>query len=361
MKANKPREALAKVNEADSVSNKTSYENFIIERMRGPAAAGAGDSQTAAKAFEAVINFGRLSAAEQLKLIEAMTGTYYRSKEYAKAISWAQRYFKDGGTNGQVRTLLVQSQYLSGDFSGAAKALNTEIGADEKAGRAPTKEKLLLLANCYLKLEDFGGYANTLEGLVTYYPKTAYWADLITRIIKKPGFSDRMLLDVYRLQYATGNVREVNDYMEMTQLALQAGLPAEAGKIVSEGFSKNILGTGADADRQKRLRDLANKQAGDDQKALPQNEAQANAAKEGNALTNVGYAYVTIGEFDKGIALIEKGIEKGGLKHPEDAKLHLGLVYLQAGNKAEAVPILKSVRGTDGAADLARLWILQAK
>lgn len=361
IKAQKFKEALVKVREVDAIGNKTAYESFIVERMRGAAAAGAGDNETAIKAFEVVINSGRLAPAERIKMTEAVAGTHYRAKDYAKAIVWGQRYFKDGGSNPQIRTLVIQSQYLSGDYAGAAKGAAAEVANDEKAGKTPAEDQLQLLANCNLKLKDYAGYAATLERLVTHYPKKQYWADLITRIAKKPGFSDRLSLDVYRLQRATGNLHEAGDYLEMAQLALQAALPAEAKKIVDEAFGKNVLGTGGDADRHKRLRDLANKQAADDQKAMPQSEGPASAAKDGNAAANVGFAYVTAGQTAKGIQLMELGIEKGSLRRPEDVKLHLGLAYLQAGNKAKAAQVLKSVQGKDGAADLSRLWLIHAK
>jgi hypothetical protein len=75
----------------------------------------------------------------------------------------------------------------------------------------------------------------------------------------------------------------------------------------------------------------------------------------------VGYVYVTMGQFDKGIQLIEQGIAKGGLKRPEDAKLHLGMAQLQAGkNKGKAVQTLRSVQGADGGSDLGRLWAVYA-
>jgi Tfp pilus assembly protein PilF len=359
MKAQKYKEALAKIREADAVSGKTAYENYILDRMRGSAASGAGETELAAKSFEAVINSGKLPEAEQVKLMEAVAGTYYRAKEYGKAAAWAHRYFKGGGSSASMRTLLMQAQYLNGEYAEAAKAINDAVAADEKAGRTPSEEQLQLLANCYLKLNDKTGYANALEKLVVHHPKKEYWADLLARIQRKPGFSDRLSLDVYRLMFATGNLREGGDFMEMAQLALQAGLPAEAKKIVADGFAKGVLGSGAEADRHKRLRDLANKQTDDDRKGLAEDEKTAASAKEGEALVKVGYAFVTNGDLDKGIAMMEQGIAKGGLKRAEDAKLHLGMAYLQAGNRAKAVQVLRSVGGADGAADLARLWIAQ--
>jgi len=77
-------------------------------------------------------------------------------------------------------------------------------------------------------------------------------------------------------------------------------------------------------------------------------------------LINTGFAYVASGQFERGIELMELGIRKGGLKHPEDAQLHLGIAYLRGGQREQAVRAFKSVHGTDGAADLARLWIIYA-
>ena len=76
----------------------------------------------------------------------------------------------------------------------------------------------------------------------------------------------------------------------------------------------------------------------------------------------IGYAYVTMGQADKGISLIEQAIAKGGLKRPEDAKLRLGMAQLQSGakNRAKALQTLRSVQGADGATDLGKLWALFA-
>lgn len=63
----------------------------------------------------------------------------------------------------------------------------------------------------------------------------------------------------------------------------------------------------------------------------------------------------------KGIPLIEAGIRRGSLQHPEGAKLHLGILLSQAGQKAKATQVLKTVQGDDGVRDLANLWALLAR
>lgn len=356
IKAKKYKEALAKIQEADAVPNKTAYESFILDRMRGAVAMSAGDVDLAAKSFDAVINSGKLPAAEQLKIIEAMAGTYYRAKDYGKAVAWSQRYLKQDEGNAQMRTLLIQSQYLHGDYAAAAKELSAEFQADDKAGRVPSEERMKLLGDSYAQINDNAGYVSVLERLVAHYPKKEYWADLLARLQRKPNFSDRLALDLFRLQMATGNLTSPNNYMEMAQLALQTGFPAEAKKVVDKGFESAALGSGPEADRHKRLRELVNKRALEDQKSLGEGDAQAEAAKTGVALVNTGYNYVANGKFDKGIPMMEAGIAKGGLKRPEDDKLHLGIACLQAGNRSKAAQVLKTVQGSDGTAELARLW-----
>ncbi len=90
----------------------------------------------------------------------------------------------------------------------------------------------------------------------------------------------------------------------MAQLALQAGLPAEALRIVEQGYRAGVLGAGAEAARHQRLRDLATKQAGDAKAAIAGQAAEAAGDKEGDRLVQVGFAHVSMGEFDRGLQLI---------------------------------------------------------
>jgi hypothetical protein len=363
IKAQKFKEALAKVREADAVPNKNANESYTVERMRIAAASGAGDAETAAKSFEALKASGKLPAAEQLRMLESLAGSFYRAKDYAKTVTWGKRYLAEGGSNSVIRTLVIQSQYLGGDYAGATKELVVEVQADERAGRVPAEDRLKLLLNAAQRINDNGSYVMAMERLVAHYPKKEYWADLLGRVQRKPNFSDRLALDVYRLMLASGSMRNANDYMEMAQLAVQAGLPGEGKQVVDKGFAAGVLGTGtpAEADRHRRLKDLVTKRTEEDKASLAERQAQAASAKTGNDLVDLGFAQSFNGEPKKAIALMEQGIAKGGLKRTDDAKLHLGIAWLMAGEAARAQATFKTVTGNDGTADLARLWSLLAR
>jgi outer membrane protein assembly factor BamD (BamD/ComL family) len=361
IKAGKYSEALQKVRDADAVGGKNANESYMIERMRIAAASGAGDVDTAAKSFEALNASGKLASADKLRMIESIAVAQYRARDYAKAMQWGQRYFKEGGTSAAIRTMLIQSQYLSGDYAGAARELTTEIQAAEKSGTPPAEDRLNLLLNAALKLGDNNASVFAVERLVTYYPKKQYWVDLLSRLQRKPSFSDRLALDVYRLSLATGSMSAANDYMEMAQLALQAGLAAEGKQVVDKGFAAGVLGVGAEAERHKRLRDLVAKKLAEEKAAQGEAEKQAGTDKDGTALVNMGFGLVFNGQAAKGLQMMQQGIAKGGLRRPEDAKLHLAIAYLTTGDNAKAQATLRSVGGSDGTADLARLWSLYAR
>ena len=343
IKAQRYKEALAKVREAEAVGARNANETYMIERMRIAAASGAGEVDTAARSFEALNGSARVSPADKVRMIESIAVGYYRAQQYPKSMQWSQRYFKEGGTNPAIRTMLIQSQYLSGDFAGASKELMAEITAAERAGQAPAEDRLKLLLNAATKQGDNNAYVFAMEKLVTYYPKKEYWVDLLSRMQRKPSFSDRLSLDAYRLSLATGSMSAPADYMEMAQLALQADLASEGKQVVDKGISSGALSTGAQADRAKRLKALIDKKLAEEAASRAEDERQAAAAKSGDAMVSLGMSLVYAGEAPKGVQMMQQGIAKGGLKRPEDAKLHLGIAQLVAGDKAKAQATFKAV------------------
>lgn len=351
-------QALEKIKELNAFEKKTPYEEFSIQRMFAVVASNTGNTELLASSFDAMINSSFLSMAEKIKFSEGMAGTYYNEKKYDLAKKWALRNLELDKNNKQITELLPRIMYLQEDFAGAVKELNLQLQASDLANNVPSFDMLHLMISCHLKTKDMAGYTSILERMVAHYPKKEYWGDLLYRVVGKPTFAERLRLDWYRLLLKTDNLEEPAQYIEMAELALMAGLPHEAKQIVEAGYTANMLGTGKDAAKHKPLRDKVTKQAAEDAKSMEVGDAAAKSAKTGIGMVNTGYNYVVYGQFEKGIALIEQGIAKGGLKAPEEAKLHLGMAYLQSGNKAKAAEIFKTIQGTDGAADLGRYWLL---
>jgi hypothetical protein len=359
-RAKKYRDALAKLQETDRVGNKTGNETFTIERMRLSVASAAGDNDAVIRSGEIIVVANKLPSKDQLQLILVLANSYFKANNYAKAAKMYERYFSEGGTDGSARQYMIQAKSLGGDSAGALKETKAEIQAAEKAGRVPSQSTLDTYAYAVQKSGDKAAYLATLEKLVMYYGKKEYWVNLLNSVERKPDFSSRLTMDLYRLKLAVGELKKTSDFMEMAQIAIQDGNSAEALKIIEQGYKSGILGVGPEAARHGRLKDLANKRLAESKSARTALEADALKNNDGMALANLGFAYATGGEYDKGISLMEQGVKKDNLKHPDDANLHLGMAYLMAGKKAAGLKTLKAVQGKDGTADLARFWTIYA-
>lgn len=357
LKAGKAKEALAKVREAEAVSGRTATEQLTIDRMKAAAAQRAGDMATAIQALEAI--FAKAGGAEQGQVAEQLASAYAQQRNNAKATEWINKAVQAGNNSAGVRQMQSYLLGSSGDFNAIAREAGAAVAAAEQAGRRPDEGDLLRLADAQQRTGQTAPHSATLEKLLLNYPKKDYWNAYLGRLPRKSGFSTRFELDVLRLRLASGTLSKTEDFMEMAQLAIQAGLPAEGRRIAEQGFKAGLLGTGAEAARHQRLLDLAKKREAEGTEAIAAQIATAQTEVEGDGLVRVGYAQVSLGNVDAGLKLIEQGIAKGKLKRPDEAKLRLGMAQLQSPRtKAAAIQTLRSVRGTDGSAEIARLWTL---
>ncbi|MFM7505591.1 MAG: tetratricopeptide repeat protein [Rubrivivax sp.] len=355
LRAGKAREALAKAREADAVAGKTAAEQLLIDRMKAAAAQRANDFPTAIAALEAV--HPKVSGAEAGQIAEQLAAAYAQTRNNAKATEWVNKAVAAGNSSATLRQLQQFLLSNSGDFNAIARDAAAAVQAAEQAGRRPAEDDLLRLADAQNRLGQTNAYVATLEKLLLNYPKKDYWNAYLGRLARKSGFSQRLELDVLRLRLASGTLTKTEEYMEMAQLSLQAGFPAEARRIVEQGYANKLLGTGPEAGRHQRLRDLAVKQEADSKASIGGLTTEAEQAKDGDALVKWGYAYVTLGELDKGIAIIQQGLAMPGLKRPDEARLRLGMAQIQsAKTRAAGQQTLRAVRGADGTADIARLW-----
>jgi hypothetical protein len=357
LKAGKAKEALTKVREAEAAPGITAAERQTIDGMKASAAQRAGDMATAVQALESLA--GRASGAQLGSYAEQIASAYVQQRNNAKASEWLAKAVAAGNSSAGVKQLQSYLQSASGDYAAIARDAGAAVAKAEQAGSRPDESELLRLADAQQRTGNLPGYGATLEKLLLNYPKKDYWNAYLGRLPRKAGFADRFLVDVLRLRLASGTLSKTEDYMELAQLSLQQGLPSEARRVAEQGVKAGLMGTGGDADRHKRLLELAVKEENQAKAKLAGQATEAETFKEGDGLVKVGSAYVALGEVDKGIEFIRKGIEKGNLKRPEDAKLRLGLAQLkQPKTKAAAVQTLRTVKGTDGAADIARLWMI---
>jgi len=351
------KEGLAKLNEADAIAGKTPYEAYIQERLRGPAAAGAGETAVAVKSFQLAYDTGRLNAAERIQFSEAIAVAQFQQKDFKAAALWTKRAIENGSKAAQIKTIMIRALLLSEDFAQATKEIDASIAEDQKVGRAPTQEMLLFATTAAYKQNNDAAYINALELLVVNYPSNEYWTDFIGRVARNPNIAERYMSDIFRLKLTLGQPLTAAQYLFMAQTAKGAGFPIDATKVMDAGFAAGVLTTV----EHKQFRDLVAKDAADDVKNMTKSSAEAAKAKEGPGLFNSGLNYVYNGETDKGLNMMEQGIRRAGIRRPDDARLRLGIAFALAGEKVAAAETLAEVKGSEGATEVARVWTAYTK
>lgn len=351
-----------RVNQAEALPNKTPYETYAVNRVKMVLASISGNDAGVAAAAEEVIKSGFEPKESQAKLVLAIADVQYKAKNYGATVEQLKRYQALGGDMTTARPLLVRAMYLNKDYAGAKTELQQIVADAEKAGKTPTQEDLKLLLSSAHESKDSAAYAGAVEKMVAYYPTDEYWNELIrVGVIKKPGFSQDNFMTVLRLEFAAVKTMREEDYIDLAETALRDGFPTEAKNVMDAGYAAGVLGKGANAKAHGQLRDRANKSAADDAKSIASTEASATKSKNGAGLVNLGWAYSTMGQHDKGIGFIQQGIAKGGLKQPDEAKLRLGIAQYKAGRKDEAIKTFDSVKAGGGLSDAARVWVMLLK
>ena len=362
-KQNKPAEALARFAEVDALAAPNPLEIFTIERLRAVVNMAAGNSAAAGKALEKALLTERGTTPDRVALMEHLVLIQYRAKQYADAAVWAGRYLALGGQREQLRQVQGQALYLSGQFQPAVDILQPRLAAELAAGRVPDEVDIRLLASAFQQLKNTTAYASTLETLVRFYPKPEVWADLLFRVMQRKDFPAYLEIDLRRLMQQTGAITSMADALDHAQLAITAGYPAEAKKVLELAKVNTQPDAPEDVTKLNNLLAEATRLQAEDDKQLPQLDAQLAQARDGNPLVNMGLNLALGGQAPRGAALIAQGIEKGGLRQPEAARLRLAFAHHLAGQKDQARQALQTLTGASSEALLARLWLLhlQAK
>jgi tetratricopeptide (TPR) repeat protein len=353
--------ALAKIHEAQALPDKTPFDEYTIAEFGCNANIGAGNYADAAKDCETRLNSSFMPQGDVPQLTRALLALNFQVKNYDKAIEFGQRAIKGGFATDDNKNLVAQAYYLKGNFKEAQKTEQALVDQEIKAGQTPKEDQLKLVLGACAKTDDKDCQTHTMERLVAYYPKPEYWSQLLYMTRHETTSGDANTLQTYRLMFDVDTLKEAGDYNEMAQLALDAGSPGEAQRVLEKGFEKGAFTEQRIKDRNTRLLETVKKQAATDQASLPKLEKDAESSPNGQKSAAAGLAYYGYGQYDKAVDLLSKGLAKGGLKDEAQTRLLLGIAQLKAGKKDEAIKSFKQVKGNPGTEQLASLWVLHAR
>jgi hypothetical protein len=361
VKAGRLDEAIAKLREVSAISGRTPYDTYVMNQLLSFALLKQNKFADAAPVLESNLNSGLASPAEKTTINKQLLGIYFSQKNYAKTLEIGQGLIAAGTADNVTYGAVAQSYERQGKLGDAVKFVKARVDASLAKGAKPAENELLLLLDYQRRLKDEKGEVDTFEKLLAYYPKGDYWENLIPPLLRAPGNSDALMLNIYRLMLSTNTLKKGEDFTEMAQLAKEQGSAGEALEVLQKGVSANVYTEQRDKDRSARLLDAIKKQSAADQAALAKADADDKAGKSGDADVAVGRTYLGLGQFDKAIEALRRGIAKGGLTTPEEAQTLVGVALLRQRKNGEAAAAFKAVKGDPKWVRVANLWGIHAR
>lgn len=347
--------ALALAQQALALPGLTATEKPIIQRTLAVAAMQTKNFPLAISTLESLIQELPESTptVQKLQLMESLLSASQQAKDFARVVSWARTYLKLEGSNPSVRPVLIQTLSVLKRHEEVVQEVKEKMRLDEAAKIKTPENDMRIMAISQRQLKDDAGYTQTLKWLLQNYPTKAYFGEMIPRLARDASFNARFDLDLYRLLEATGNMEDTVEYFDMANLALKAGLPAEAARVVERAYAEGLFGKGSDAANHQKLKQQTQQRLVEDEKALP---ALEKSAKDANTIASLADVYASQQKWDLALTQYEKALSMGGLRREAETRLHAGIALVKSGKKAEAIKMLESTQGDPTAVEIAQLW-----
>ena len=352
-------ECIAKLREVEAAPNLTAYDNYVLNDMLGFCGLRAGDNALTLQAWAKVLDSEYSDAARSASLRKGLLQLSYQAKDYAKAVTYGQRLIADGGADESVYLLTIQSYYLQNDFKTAETLSADYIKGLEQKGQTPPDMALQLYSSSCIKQENDACTMKALEKQAQYSPKKETWPNLTLLMFRAGGEANT--LNIFRLSREMGGMARGEEFTEMAQLSIEKGLPGEAQATIEEGQAKGLFTNKTTQELATRLLSTAKTQALADKPTLIKQDAEAAGRKNGEVDARIALAFLSYGDYDKAIVAFERGLAKGNVRNPVEARLNLGIAQLKAGRKQDAAATFATIQGDETLQRLARLWSLRTR
>jgi len=346
--------ALAKIKEAQAVSPRTPYDDYMINELLWYVYLQQGRNADAARLLEQQIASGQMPANQKVSRSKTLAQLYFRAGNYGKSIQVSNQYLKSVPGDQEVQLMVAQGYFQQKDYKNSVAMAERMIKGQGK----PSEDVLQLMQRCYYELKDADGTARTLELLLKFYPSADTWGRLLSGMLEQTNH-DHELIALYRLSEDVGALNQPNQYIDMAQALVVGGFAIEGQRVLEKGIASGVF-TAADQTRAQRTLDTAKRRADEQRKALAGADKALAAAKTGDAAYELGKIYFSAGDYAKAAAAMQKAVTLPGLTDVDDTQAELGMALARSGKKAEAVKAFDAIKDARFA-EIGKLWKLRLR
>jgi tetratricopeptide (TPR) repeat protein len=328
-------EAVKNLEAAETKPGLNAFDKKTIYDFKGFAYVKLNNLKAAEQAYEAALATGAYTSEDAAKTTRMLFRLSAGNQQYAKAAEYGKQVAESGAATPDDLAILSQIYFLQKDCKSSAQWADKAIAAARKAGDAPKENLYQFKLQCASDAGDTPGMAAVLVDLIHLTNKTTYWNTLL-RIERQDERDDHNTLMLYRVMYDTNSMTAGSDYMEMAQLLGDSALPAEAETVLEKAMNTPGLINDQQKERATRLLNSFKSRAEADKKGLPQLDAEAKKNPAGELDVKLGEVYYGVGDYQNAVTAINRGLQKGQVKHLDEGYVYLGRSQVALKNAAEA-------------------------
>jgi uncharacterized protein HemY len=316
-------------------------------------------------AYENVVKQPDIPLAMEINTKYTISQLYFVQEDWQKGINALLDWFEvTENPNSNAYVLLAQGYYQIQDYNKALfnveKAISlhktkqaAKVAADPTVVASPPKEQWYNLARfLYFEKNNIPKTIDTLEVLLNYYPKKQYWVQLSH--MYGEAKNEKWQLSAMETAEVQGMLDKGTEQITMAYLYLNGDVPYKAAKIMDKG-----LKDGSIEGKSKNWEILGNayRQAQEVEKAIPAMEKAASKSDSGELYSRLGNVYLDGDQYKKAIDAINKGLKRGGIKRPDQARLVLGMAYFNDKQYSRAREAFKAAGRDERSEKYASQWL----
>ena len=289
----------------------------------------------------------------EINTLYTVAQLYFLQENWKKGIDTLNTWMSvtdTPSTNAYV--LLANGYFQLKDYDKSLSNIQIAIDREEAAGKVPKEQWYNLARFIHFDRDNFRAALDILEVLITYYPKKQYWVQA-SHLYGEEKDEARQLA-MLEATYEQNLLDRSQDIVLLSQLYLQAEVPFPAARAMEKGLADDIV---EKESKNYELAGVAWRQAQEVTKSLPMLEAAASKSEKGELYARLGNVYLDVDKNKEAVEALKRGLDRGGVKRPDQARLALGMAYFNLGDFNAARRAFREARKDKRARSYADQWL----
>ena len=289
----------------------------------------------------------------EINTLYTVAQLYFLQENWQKGIDTLNTWMSvtdTPSTNAYV--LLANGYFQLKDYDKSLSNIQIAIDREEAAGKLPKEQWYNLARFIHFDRDNFREALDILEILIMYYPKKQYWVQASHLYGEEKDEARQLAL--LEATYEQNLLDRSQDIVLISQLYLQAEVPFPAALAMEKGLADDIV---EKESKNYELAGVAWRQAQEVTKSLPMLEAAASKSEKGELYARLGNVYLDVDKNKEAVEALKRGLDRGGVKRPDQARLALGMAYFNLGDFNAARRAFREARKDKRARTYADQWL----